>query len=68
LLGEVNDIQTRKAILRNLTDCIIVKSQHEKRSLAGRVKGVLSKLGIDLGKNREIQRAETFIQAANKRK
>lgn len=61
LLAEANDSETRQAILRNLTDCIIVKSQHEKKSLFGRIKIVLSKLGIQLGKNREIRRAESLL-------
>ena len=61
LLTETADSQTREAILRNLTDCIIVKSQYEKKSLMGRIKKSLSKVGINLGKNGEIRRAEALI-------
>ncbi len=65
LLNEINDSETRQAIIRNLNDCIIVKSQYEKKSLAGKVKNIVAKIGINLGKNREIRRAEAFIHAAN---
>lgn len=65
LLNEINDSETRAAIIRNLNDCIIVKSQYENKSLVGRVRNILAKVGINLGKNREIRRAETFIHAAN---
>lgn len=61
LLTEINDLETRDAIIRNLTDCIIVKSQYEKKSLTGKFKKILSKIGIDLGKNGEIRRAEDLI-------
>jgi len=61
LLAETADSQTRDAILRNLTDCIIVKSQYEKKSVVGKIKRTLSKLGINLGKNGEIRRAEALI-------
>jgi hypothetical protein len=66
LLTEVNDLETREAILRNLTDCIIVKSQYEKKSLVGKFKNILSKIGIDLGKNGEIRRAEALIHKKTK--
>lgn len=65
LLQEIGDAETREAILRNLTDCIIVKSQQEKKSLPGKAKSLLSKIGINLGKNREIERAEAFLHAMN---
>lgn len=61
LLAETADSQTREAILRNLTDCIIVKSQYEKKSFVGKIRRGLSKLGINLGKNGEIRRAEALI-------
>ncbi|MBS0628991.1 MAG: hypothetical protein JSS30_02060 [Verrucomicrobia bacterium] len=65
LLSEISDSQTRAAILRNLSDCIIVKSQYEKKSLIGKIKKSLAKVGIDFGKNREIRRAEALIHTAH---
>lgn len=62
LLTEINDIETRDAIIRNLNDCIIVKSQYEKKSLTGKIKKVLTRIGFKLGKNGEISRAEALIQ------
>src|SRR5437773_2716875 len=62
LLNENNDSQMREAVLKNLSDCIIVKAQIEKKTLPGKAKRLLSKIGINLGKNREIARAERFIR------
>lgn len=63
MLEQNNDPQMREAIIRNLSDCIIVKSQYEKKSVSGIAKRFLSKVGIDLGKNGEIRRAEALVQA-----
>ena len=68
MLGRHTDPQVQETIGKNLSECIVVKSQQEKRSLSGFLKRALTKLGIAFGKNKEITRAEILIREIKKEK
>lgn len=62
LLKKESDPRMRRAIIRNLSECIVVKSQFDRRSIFGVAKRVLQKFGMSIGKHPEILRAETLIK------
>ena len=61
LIEQHADPDLHETILKNLSECIVVKMQKDKRSLTGLFRKILLKLGISLGKNSEISRAEKLI-------
>ncbi len=66
LLEEQSDPHTQEAILRNFSECIVVKNQQVRRSPMGLAKRALAKVGFSLGKNREIARAEQLVEQIRK--
>ena len=61
LLQQHHDPEMYETIIKNLSECIVVKTQRDKRSLGGLFRKALAKLGISLGKSGEIVRAERLI-------
>lgn len=68
LLKETQDEYTLELIRKNLLECILVKNEMEKTSTLGWVKKIFMRLGLDLGKSREIQRAEKVIEVIQKKR
>lgn len=62
LIQEQNDPEVRDSIAKNLSECIVVKNQYELHSFFGFAKKIFGKLGMNLGKSREIRRAEKLIE------
>jgi len=54
--------EKQQIICKNLSECIVVKNQIEKTTPMGFTKKILSRVGIHLGKNREILQAENLIK------
>lgn len=67
MLAEHNDPKVIEAIGKNLSECIVVKSQINRESLLGLVRKFVEKMGINLGKSREIVRAEKVIEEISKK-
>lgn len=63
LLNQSDDPRVQEVIVKNLSECIVVKMQTENRTMMGFFRKVLSKFGWD-AKNSEIERAERLIQKA----
>lgn len=61
LLQEVEDPLLRETILKNLSECIVVKMQYEKKSLTGFVRKIFTKIGLNL-QNNEVLRAEQLVK------
>jgi|GEM_PF-2651385 len=61
LLQEYDDPIIRQTILKNLSECIVVKMQYEKKSLTGFVRKIFAKIGLDL-QNGEVVRAERLVR------
>lgn len=59
--------EVHAAIKKNLSECIVVKMQIEKKSIKGLMKKALSKLGFQFGKSKEITRAERLLEEIKKR-
>lgn len=67
LLSQNLDKQTHAAVIKNLSECIVVKNQQDNRSFRALASKWLKKVGFSLGKNPEIVRAEQLIQKIAKR-
>jgi hypothetical protein len=61
LLEQIEDPSQRQAIVKNLSECIVVKMQYEKRSLTGFVRRVFTKIGLSFAHG-EVQRAEALVK------
>lgn len=61
LLEESQDLEEQEAILKNLSECIVVKVQKNKESLKGFVRKILAKIGLELP-SPDIRRAEVLIR------
>ncbi|MDN3506250.1 MAG: hypothetical protein P0S96_03375 [Simkaniaceae bacterium] len=61
LLQEIDDPSLQESILKNLSECIVVKMQYEKKSLTGFVRKIFTKIGLDL-QNGEVKRAEQLVR------
>lgn len=55
------------AIKRNLSECIIVKSQMKEHSINSLIKKAFKKMGLDFGKDKEITRAEVVLEKIKKK-
>lgn len=64
LLQEHTNPTVQEAILKNLSECIVVKTQKDQRSLAGVARKALNKIGIQLAKSSEVIRAENLISSS----
>ena len=62
LLKQKTDNRVQKAILKNLSECIVVKIQRDRESLFGSFKQCIEKLGFHFKKCSQVQRAERLIQ------
>ena len=65
LLQSGPDADTKKAVLKNLSECIVVKNQRDHYSVMGRIRRTLKKMGIPQGKSSEIIRAERLLESYN---
>lgn len=63
LLQEHTDPAVQESILKNLSECIVVKAQKDRRSIGGMARKALSKIGISFAKSNEIIRAEKLISS-----
>lgn len=61
LLSQNTDPKIQEVIVKNLSECIVVKMQTENRSFMGFFRKIFAKLGWDF-KNGEIERAEKLIR------
>lgn len=61
LLEQMNDPKMQQTIVKNLSECIVVKMQKERRSVAGFFRKLFAKIGLG-AKSGEIARAEKLIQ------
>jgi len=68
LIKEEGDLDLIESIKKNLSECIVVKTQYEKNSWVGRAKKVLSKWGVSLGRSQDVLRAERFIHSIKKKR
>lgn len=66
LLDQESDPKYIEIICRNLSECIVVKIERERRSLMGFVKRMLGRLGVSPKKDEQITRAEQLIQSKAK--
>lgn len=61
LLNQNKDSYVQSVILKNLSECIVVKMQKENKTFFGLFRRFIAKFGLGY-KNREIERAEKLIQ------
>lgn len=66
MLNEHTDPKIIETIGKNLSECIVVRSQQEQRSLLGLARRVLAQSGIISSKSGEILRAEELFQMITK--
>ena len=61
ILEKNEDPDLEKVILKNLSECIVVKAKKEQYTLVGLTKKALVKLGFPVRKHQEIERAERVL-------
>ncbi|NGX37818.1 MAG: hypothetical protein K1000chlam2_00981 [Chlamydiae bacterium] len=64
LLQQHRDPHIQETILKNLSECIVVKTQKDRRSFGGLTRKALSKIGIPMAKSNEVIRAEKLISSS----
>ncbi len=67
LLLQQPDSETQVAVVKNLAECIVVKTQKDQRSIFGIARRFLERRGVPLGKKREIRRAEQLVEGFRKK-
>ncbi len=65
LLSANPDPNLEKVILKNLSECIVVKAQRDSYTLTGIARKFFVRMGLPMGRSSEILRAEQLIKNPN---